>query len=192
MPRTILAGILGGLALWLIGFIFWGTPLSMIALSNAGDAGSATVQSALAQQLGPMGTGAYPVPWPGTPAGTAAYGQGPVALVLFNSNGFALPDAGALIGGLILAIVCALLLALALRMVAANMTFGQRMRLVALAAVAFTAYSQLGQPIFNHAPTGYYVYLWISEIVGWLAAGAIIARLLPFAAYAARPAAPSE
>lgn len=192
MPRTILAGLLGGLALWLIGFIFWGTPLSMIALSNAGDPASLAVQAALAQHLGPGGTGAYPVPWPGTPAGTTAYGQGPVALVLFNANGFALPDTGALVGGLILAIVCALLLALALRMVAANRTFGERMRLVALTAIAFTAYSQLGQPIFNHAPTGYYVYLWFSEVVGWLAAGAIIAKLLPFAAHAARPAASDQ
>ena len=62
------------------------------------------------------------------------------------------------------------------------------MRLVAILAVAFTAYSQLGQPIFNHAPTGYYVYLWISEVIGWLAAGAVIAKLLPGPASAARPA----
>lgn len=188
MGRVILGGLLGGVAMWLIGFIFWGTPLSRLALSNAGDPGSAAVQAALAQQLGPLGTGAYPIPWPGTPAGTAAYGQGPIAMVLFNASGFANPDMGALVGGLILAVICALLLALALRMVAANRTFGERMRLVALTSVAFTAYSQLGQPIFNHAPTGYYVYLWISEVIGWLVAGAVIAKLLPFAGYAARPA----
>jgi len=188
MPRVLLGGLLGGFAMWLIGFLFWGTPLSRLALSNAGDPGSAAVQAALAQQLGPLGTGAYPIPWPGTPAGTVAYGQGPIAMVLFNSSGFANPDMGALVGGLILAMVCALLLAVALRMVSSNRTFGERMRLVALVAIAFTAYSQLGQPIFNHAPTGYFVYTWISEVVGWLAAGAIVARLLPFAATSARPA----
>jgi hypothetical protein len=184
----ILGGLLGGFAMWLVGFIFWGTPLNMLALSNAGDIESAAVQAALAQQLGPGGTGAYPIPWPGTPAGTAAYGQGPIALVLFNANGFANPDMGALVGGLILSIVCALLLAFALRMAVSNATFGVRMRLVAVLAVAFTAYSQLGQPIFNHAPTGYFVYLWISEVIGWLAAGAVIAKLLPGPASAARPA----
>ncbi len=182
MPRVILGGLLGGLALWFVGFIFWGTPLSMLALSSVGDVDSATLQAALVQTLGPGGTGAYPIPWPGTPAGTAAYGQGPVALVLFNANGFANPDMGALVGGLILGTVCTLILAYALRMVAAGMSFGGRMTVVALFAVAITAYSQLGQPVFNHAPWGYFVYLWISEVVGWLAAGAVIARLMPRAA----------
>lgn len=187
MTRVILGGLLGGVAMWIVGFIFWGTPLSMIALSNAGDAGSAAVQAALAQQLGPGGTGAYPIPWPGTPAGTAAYGQGPVALVLFNVNGFANPDMGALIGGLVLAIACALLLAFALHRAANGLSFAGRVTLVAMFAVAFTGYSQLGQPIMNHAPWGYHVYLWISEVAGWLAAGAVIAWMLPKAAWAARP-----
>ena len=187
MARVILGGLLGGLAMWLIGFIFWGTPLSMIALSDAGGAGSAAVQAALAQHLGATGTGAYPVPWPGTPAGTAAYGQGPVALVLFNANGFALPDTAALIGGLLLSIACALLLAFAVNSVALRLSFAGRVTLVAMFAVAITAYSQLGQPIFNHAPWGYYVYLWISEVAGWVAAGAAIAWILPRAATAAVP-----
>lgn len=188
MPRTILSVCSAAWPWWIVGFIFWGTPLSLLVLSNAGDVGSAAAQAALAQHLGPGGTGAYPIPWPGTPAGTAAYGQGPVALILFNASGFANPDMGALVGGLILGIVCALLLAFALRMAAGEATFARRMRLVAVLAVAFTAYSQLGQPIFNHAPTGYFVYLWISEVVGWLAAGAVIARLLPGPAGAVRPA----
>jgi hypothetical protein len=67
MPRVILGGLLGGLAMWFIGFIFWGTPLSMLALSTVGPEQAAAVQAALAQNLGT--TGAYPVPWPGTAAG---------------------------------------------------------------------------------------------------------------------------
>jgi hypothetical protein len=181
MARVILGGLLGGLAMWFVGFIFWGTPLSLLALSNAGDAQSVAVQAALAQNLGPGGTGAYAIPWPGTAAGTAAYGQGPVALVLFNASGFANPDMSALVGGLVLGIVCTLLLAVGLRM-AGEASFGRRLTLVAIFAVAITAYSQIGQPIFNHAPWGYFIYLWISEIVGWIAAGAIIAKLLPGAA----------
>lgn len=185
MPRVILGGLLGGLAMWFIGFIFWGTPLSLLALSTAGDAQSLAVQAALAQNLGPGGTGAYPIPWPGTAAGTAAYGQGPVSLVLFNASGFANPDMRALVGGLVLSIVCAMFAAFGLRMTGAA-TFARRLRLVAVFAVAITTYSQLGQPVFNHAPWGYFVYLWINEIVGWLAAGAIIAKLLPDAAIPAQ------
>lgn len=184
MPRIILGGLLGGVAMWIIGFIFWGTPLSMLATSNAGDSASVAVQAALKQYLGPTGTGAYTIPWPGTPLGTQAFGEGPIALVLFNTNGYAVTDTGALVGGLILGIICALLLAFAMARLTGGMGFGQRLRMVAVVAVAFTAYSQLGQPVFNHAPWGYFVYLWISEVASWLAAGAVIAWLLP------RPATP--
>lgn len=179
MPRAVLGGLLGGIAMWIVGFIFWGTPLSLLAVTSTGDAASASVQAALAQHLGPTGTGAYPIPWPGTPSGTQMYGQGPVAMVLFNASGFALPDAAALIGGLILSMVCALLLAFVLARVTVGMSFGGRLTIVGLFALAITTYAQLGQPIFNHAPWGYFIYLWISEIAGWLAAGAVIAWLLP-------------
>lgn len=179
MTRLLLGGVLGGVAMWIVGFLFWGTPLSLIALSGTDDATSAALHAALAQHLGPLGTGAYPVPWPGTPAGTQLYGQGPTAMVFFNENGFALPDSGALIGGLVLAIVCALLLAFAIRQVAAQLGFAARLTLVALVAGAVTAYTDLGQPVFNHMPLGYFLYLWVSDLASWVAAGAVIAWMLP-------------
>lgn len=190
MPRAVLGGLLGGVAMWIVGFIFWGTPLSLIAVTSTGDAASASVQAVLAQHLGPTGTGAYPIPWPGTPSGTQMYGQGPVAMVLFNANGFALPDTAALIGGLVLSVVCALVLAFALARVTVGMSFGGRLTIVGLFALAITTYAQLGQPVFNHAPWGYFIYLWISEIAGWLAAGAVIAWLLPKPVVVAVPAEP--
>ena len=64
MARLFLGGALGGLAMWLVGFIFWGTPLNLLALSKTDDATGAALHAALAQHLGPLGTGAYPVPWP--------------------------------------------------------------------------------------------------------------------------------
>ncbi|MBL7471093.1 hypothetical protein INQ17_24840, partial [Escherichia coli] len=81
------------------------------------------------------------IPWAGTPQGTQLYGQGPTALVRFNTGGFAMPDSGALIGGLVLAIVCALLAGFALRAVAHGHDFAGRLRLVAIVAAAVTAYS---------------------------------------------------
>lgn len=179
MTRLLLGGVLGGIAMWFVGFIFWGTPLSLIALSRTDDTASAAIQAALAQHLGPLGTGAYAVPWAGTPAGTQLYGHGPTAMVFFNSNGFAIPDTSALIAGLVLAIVCALLMAFAMRIVAGGLSFATRLRLVGIAALAVTAYSDLGQPVFNHMPWGYFVYLWISDVASWIAAGAVIAWALP-------------
>lgn len=179
MARLFLGGALGGLVMWLVGFIFWGTPLSLLALSKTDAATTAAVQTALAQHLGPLGTGAYPIPWPGTPQGTVLYGQGPTAMVLFNTSGFANPDSASLIGGLVLAIVCVLLAGVAMMRVASSFDFTTRLKLVAVIAVAITAYSDLGQPIFNHAPLGYFLYLWISDVVSWIAAGAVLAWALP-------------
>jgi hypothetical protein len=178
MTRLLLGGVLGGLAMWFVGFIFWGTPLSLIALSKTDGATTAAIQAALAQNLGPLGAGAYPIPWPGTPQGTVLYGQGPTAMVLFNPSGFAMPDSAALIGGLVLAILCVLLAGFALRMVALGMDFATRLKLVAIVAVAVTAYSDLGQPIFNHAPWGYFIYLAISDLVGLGAAVLVAAKLM--------------
>jgi len=179
MARLFLGGALGGLAMWLVGFIFWGTPLSLLALSKTDAATTATLQAALAQHLGPLGSGAYPIPWPGTPQGTQLYGQGPTAMVFFNPSGFAMPDSASLIGGLVLAILCVLLAGFALRMVASGLGFAARLKLVGIVAVAVTAYSDLGQPIFNHAPWGYFTYLWISDVASWIAAGAVLAWALP-------------
>jgi hypothetical protein len=176
MPKLLLGGALAGVAMWFVGFIFWGTPLSLLAYSDAGSAASLAVQESLAQHLGAMGTGAYPIPWPGTPEGTQAYGAGPTALVLFNESGFPVVDSTSLIGGLILAILCSLAIAFALRACTVGASFGSRMKLVALFAIAITGYTDLGQPIFNHAPWGYYIYLWISDLVSFLVAGAIISR----------------
>jgi hypothetical protein len=179
MARLFLGGALGGLAMWLVGFLFWGTPLSLLALSRTDAATTAAVQSALAQHLGPLGSGAYPIPWPGTPQGTQLYGQGPTAMVFFNTNGFAMPDSTSLIGGLVLAIVCLLISGFAMMRVASGFDFASRLKLVAAAAVAITAYSDLGQPIFNHAPWGYFTYLWISDVASWMAGGAVLAWALP-------------
>jgi hypothetical protein len=179
MPRLLLGGVLGGLAMWFVGFIFWGTPLGLIALSGTDDATSAELQAALSQHLGPLGTGAYPVPWIGTAMGTQLYGQGPTAMVFFNSSGFANPVTSALIGGLVLAILCSLLAAFAIRLAAGGLSFADRLKLIALVAVAVTAYSDLGQPVFNHMPWRYFIYLWVSDVASWVAAGAVIAWALP-------------
>lgn len=35
MVRTVIGGLLGGLAIYVVGFIFWGTPLSGLAFHRA-------------------------------------------------------------------------------------------------------------------------------------------------------------
>lgn len=175
MTRTILGGVLGGVAMWLVGFIFWGTPLSLIATRTTDATVGQAVQATLAEQLGPTGTGAYPIPWPGTTEGTALYAQGPTAMIFYNSSGYSVVESGALIGGLVLAIFASLLIALGLS-VSRTASFGERIKLVAAFALAITLYLDIGMPVFNHMPWTYFIYQWVSDMASFMVAGAVIAR----------------
>lgn len=185
MIRILIGSILGGLLQFIVGFIFWGTPLSRLAFSVAGDPQNAAVQTALAQNLSVSGTGTYYVPWPDTAQGTILHGRGPVAMIFFNTGGFPQMLPSALIGGLILSIVAMLLLGLALHTVAARVDdFTSRMKIVVFASVGVTLYSIVGQPVYNFfMPWGYWIYLAISLIVGFVAGGFVLARwFVPHAA----------
>lgn len=176
MIRTILGGLIGGFALYLVGFVFWGTPLSALAFSRADPASGANLQAAMAQALTPSGTGVYIVPDPATAEGTVLYGKGPVAMLFFNSSGFPVTDAGGLVGGLILALAVGVAVALMLRFV--NGDFGSRARVAMLFALATVLWTHVGQAVFNHAPWGYSLYLAFSDFAGLLAAGLIAARVM--------------
>lgn len=189
MVRIVIGSILGGVLQFLLGFLFWGTPLSRIAFSVASDAQNATLQATLAQNL--AATGTYFVPWPDTAQGTVLHGKGPVALIFFNTHGFPQMMPSALIGGLILSIVSMLLLGLALHTIAARVPdFASRAKIVIFAAIAIVGYSILGQPIYNfYMPWGYWIYLAVSLLVGFIAGGLVLARwFVPFAE--ARPTGP--
>lgn len=179
MVRTLIGGLLGGVAMFFVGFIFWGTPLSLIAFGRTDDATAQALQAALAQHLGPLGTATYPIPNPSTVIGTELFGKGPIAIVHFTNAGFAAMDTTALIGGLVLGVACAMLVAWAVKAFAASGSFLDRFKLVALIGLAVTAYTDIGQPVFNHAPWGYYLYLWISDLASWVAAGAVIGWFVP-------------
>ena len=177
MVRALIGGLLGGLALFFTGFIFWGTPLARLAISTVDDAKSAALQAALAQNLTENGTGTYAVPWPGSGAGTVLYGKGPIATIHFVTQGFPALDTGSLIGGLLMALLAGVLIAAALYALAERLpSFADRLRVVLLVALATTGYSILGQPVFNHFGWGYFIYAFVADFLGYALAALIIVR----------------
>lgn len=177
MAKTLLGGIVAGVALYLVGIFFWGTPLSQLAFNKLGDQQVAIAHQALAETLTPTGTGAYLIPAPDTASGSVLYGKGPVAMVHFNTSGFPVVNSASLGGGFLLALVTGLLIALALGTIATRVTdFFSRAWIVILLALAITLYAHLGQPVFNHFGYGYWIYLFISDFVGLTIAGLIVAR----------------
>lgn len=178
MVRTIVGGLLGGLAMYLVGFLFWGTPLSALAYHRADEQAGANLQTAMAQALTPSGSGVYVIPDPATAQGTILYGKGPVATVFYNSSGFPVTDSAALVGGLILALAVGVLIALALRFVTAD--FRGRARVTFLFALAAVLWLHVGQAVFNHGPWGYMLYLAFSDFLAVIAAGLIAAKIMDF------------
>ncbi|SFR81442.1 hypothetical protein [Sphingomonas jatrophae] len=180
----LIGGVAGGLVLYLVGFIFWGTPLSALAYSSIDDAGSASLRAALAQTLTASGTGTYIIPNPATDQGTVLFGQGPIATVHFNTSGFPVIDTSSLVAGLFLALFTGVLIAAALRVIAPRVTdFPSRARVAVLFALAISLYLDLGQPILNHYGPGYFIYTFLGDFLGLAAAGLVIARFfLPRAA----------
>lgn len=177
MTRAMIGGLFGGLALYLVGFIFWGTPLANLAFSGLDDSRSAALQAALAQYLTESGTGTYAVPWPGSGAGTILYGKGPIATIHFVAQGFPIMDTAALVWGLIFALITGLAIAAALYGIGHRvLAFADRARVAVLFAFAAAFYLHLGQPVFNHYGWGYFIYLFLSDFIGLSAAGIVVAR----------------
>lgn len=176
MVRSVIGGFVAGVVMFVIGFVFWGTPLSQVAFAKANDAQSAAVQTAMAQNLTPGGTGTYVIPAPSTAQGTMLYGRGPIATVHFNTGGFAAQDMGMMVPGFIFALVSGLLMSFGIAAVGRENSFPQIARLVVLFSLGVTIWAILAQPIFNNYGWAYWVYFFLSEFLAFVAAGLVVAR----------------
>lgn len=194
MVRTFLGGLVGGVILFVMGYIFWATPLGEIPYSHTGDAQNAAVQLSLAQNLSQAGTGAYIIPAPGTRVGANLYTQGPIATVFFNTAGFSPEDMSMLLPGFIAAVIAGLFMAFGLAAVGGGgREFAGTARLVVLFSLGFCVWEYLATPIFNHFGWTYWIYSFVAEAVSLILAGLVIARwFLPRAYESAPAAAPVE
>ena len=190
MIRSLIGGLVAGVVMFLLGFVFWGTPLAELAFARAPEAQSAAVQLAMAQNLTPTGTGTYIIPSPSTAGGTVLYGRGPIATVHFNSGGFAADDMSMMLPGLIFALVSGVLMALGIGAVAREKSFAETARLVVLFSLGLTVWTILAIPVFNHFGWTYWIYLFVSESIAVIAGGLVIARWFVPATPVAAPAEP--
>jgi hypothetical protein len=177
MVRTLIGGLVGGLIIFIMGYIFWASPLGNIAYSHASDTQAAAVQTALAQNLTQNGTGTYMIPDPRSREGASLYTRGPVSTVNFNTGGFAPEDMSMLLPGFIMSVVAGLLIAFGLAAVGGGgRGFGNVARLVVLYTLGFTTWEYLATPIFMHYGWGFWIYSFVAESVSLILAGLVIAR----------------
>ena len=87
LGRVVVGGVVAGIILFVVGFVFWETPLGELAYKSVDEGRNAAVQSALAQNLTESGTGAYIIPAHNKAGGAQLYARGPIATVHFNTRG---------------------------------------------------------------------------------------------------------
>jgi hypothetical protein len=175
MFRILIGSIVAGLIQFVVGAIAWVSPLGSLAFKNLGDVQTAQVQSALASGLTATGSGTYFIPSPETAAGTVLFGKEPVALIHYNTNGFAAAFSGpALITGLVMSVVTMLLVGLAVQRLP---DFSSRMRTTGLFAVATVLYFVISLPVYNfYMPWAWWVFLGTQEFVAFALGAFVLLR----------------
>jgi hypothetical protein len=191
MGRIIIGAAAAAIAMFVIGFIFYATPLNGLAFARADDTQAAAVQQALAANL--PRTGTYVIPDASTPQQTVMYGNGPIATVHYNIGGFSPADPAVILAGLALDFVVALLIGFALLGLAGHVTdFAARARIVVLFALGAAAFMRLGEPVWYHHDWGWFIYAFVADAAALIAAGLIIARWFLPTARAAPADAPTD
>lgn len=176
--RALVGAVAAAIAMFILGFLFFATPLSGIGSRTVEDAPAAQVQASLAQNL--PATGTYFVPSADTAAQTTLYGRGPIATIHYNSQGFAHDDAATMIGGFVHMLVVAFLMAAGLGLLSRHVfAFGDRARLLVLGVLAAMIWVHLGRPIWYHHDWSFAIYSFIADSVSLIVAGLVILKLLP-------------
>jgi hypothetical protein len=177
MIRVAIGSIAAAVAMFIMGFIFYATPLGSIPVGGLDDSGAAAVQQALSQHMGDGDARTVIVPLPEGEAQQRMYIDGPIAMVHFNPSGFAVGDTGTMLSGFIHMLISALLLGAALYALAGHVRdFAARMSIIVLFGLAASCYMHLGMPIWWHQDWTFHIYLFVADAVTFIVGAGIIAR----------------
>ncbi|MDB5667066.1 MAG: hypothetical protein JWL74_16 [Alphaproteobacteria bacterium] len=192
MVRVIIGAAAAAVAMLIVGFLLFATPLNGLGTGNVGNAEAAQLQSALALNL--PRTGTYAVPDPNTAEQTVMYGQGPVATIHYNTGSYAANDPAMIVWGAVLNFITALLIGLGLLGIDARVPdFASRARLIIPLAVAAAGFIRLSDPIRLHQDWGNALYGFFGNALALVVGGLIVAWFIPHRPSAAAPAdAPTE
>lgn len=173
--RAVIGGLAGAVAMFVVGFVFWASPLDKLAYASASDTQNAVVQQALAANL--PHTGRYIVPDPNSAGGTVLYGRGPVATIDYNTRGYSTSDPSSMIGGYVQEAVASLMIAFTLFAIAGRVTDREsRLRVAIGLSAAATVMITLSDPIFGHGPWSFALYDLVADLAMLSASALVITR----------------
>jgi len=191
MVRVIIGAAVAAIAMLIVGFLLFATPLNGLGTGNVGNAEAAQLQSALALNL--PRTGTYAVPDPNTAEQTVMYGQGPVATVHYNTGGYAAGDPAMIVWGIVLNFITALLIGLGLLGIDRRVPdFASRARLIIPLAVAAAAFIRLGEPIYLRHDWGNAIYSFFGNALALVVGGLVVAWFIPHRRVEAPADAPTD
>ena len=176
MGRLMLGSLVAAVAMFLLGFLAYGSPL----FSSAHVAIPAETQLQVHEALKALpASGTYFVPFAdGTDASlAAAHEAGPIATISLTKPGGPPMDPTVMVKGFLHMLVSAFLLGLVLWSLRDRVTgFQERLRLVVAIAFATTIYFNIGQAVWWPGGWTFRSYVAVADFVMLVAAGAIIAR----------------
>lgn len=174
MGRLLVGSLVAAVAMFLIGFVFFGTPLFSNAYKTAPFETQMAVQEAL-KALPASGT--YFIPMGEDEAAMAAHRAGPTAMLRVNLAGSEMMDPMVMVKGFVHMVVSAFLLGLLLLRVAPKIwNFGERMAVVVLASLAVVVFVRLGEPIWFGADWPFTLYVAVTDLISLVVAGFILAK----------------
>ncbi|HJQ15765.1 MAG TPA: hypothetical protein VJ859_02085 [Allosphingosinicella sp.] len=178
MLRALIGAVVAAVAMYIIGFLFFATPLAGLGTGRLDDNQAAAVQQALAANV--PATGTYYVPDPATRAQSEMFSRGPVAMIGYDMHGFSASDSSMMIGGFVHMLVVALLLALFLHALSRHVRgFGERLKITGIGIAGAAVLMRLGGPIWDHQDWTYAIYVFVADLAMLAAAAVIILKLLP-------------
>lgn len=173
MTRLIGGSAIAAVLMFILGFIFYATPLQGIAYASADPAVIDRVQAAMAEL---PKSGAYLIPNTEQPGGAAAYAKGPIGMLRVVKSGFPAFDPTVLMAGFTHYFVSALLIGLALRSVAGRLDGGQTRAVLGWTILACAIFNQLGDPVWYRLDWTYALYSFGANVVILVAGALVVAR----------------
>jgi hypothetical protein len=188
MLRALIGAVAAAVAMYIIGIIFFVTPLSALGMSSLDDNQAAAVQQALAANV--PATGTYYVPDPGKGAAQSTmFSRGPVALVGYNMRGFSPSDSTVMVSGFVFMLIVALFMAVFLYWLSQHVRgFAERLKIAAVGIVGAAIFMRLSGPVWDHQDWAYAIYVLVSDVVMLIVAAIVILKLLPSQSVPATPA----
>ena len=177
MHRLFIGSLVAAAAMFMIGFVAYGTGALRQGFGTVTPEVSAQLQTALKAL---PGTGSYIIPDGEDAAAAAASLAGPTAIIHYNAAGTRMYDPRVFAGGFFHMLVSAFLLGCVLWSVRHALPgFGARANLVFGIAAAMTVYINLAAPIWWHTGWRNALYLALVNFISIAVAGLILAAFIP-------------